>query len=96
LPISGCEAEILQHYKYCGEVLRVLFTAQDPQTICDAFGRAKPNAEYARLYAVPEESVRLRILHVQLSIDSTSCKGMGKNCLLTGANTRPCRPDGLP
>ena len=43
--------EILEHYKYRGEVLRVLFTAQDPQTIRDAFGRAKPNAEYARLYA---------------------------------------------
>jgi DNA topoisomerase III len=43
--------EILEHYKYSGEVLRVLFTAQDSQTIRDAFGRAKPNAEYARLYA---------------------------------------------
>src|SRR6202166_4494905 len=43
--------EILEHYKYRGEVMRVLFTAQDPQTILDAFGQAKPNAEYARLYA---------------------------------------------
>ena len=43
--------EILEHYKYRGEVMRVLFTAQDPQTIREAFGRAKPNAEYARLYA---------------------------------------------
>src|SRR5215213_9527056 len=42
--------EILEHYKYRGEVMRVLFTAQDSQTIRDAFGRAKPNAEYARLY----------------------------------------------
>jgi DNA topoisomerase-3 len=31
--------------------LRVMFTAQDSQTIRDAFGRAKPNSEYARLYA---------------------------------------------
>src|SRR4029079_13523338 len=31
--------------------MRVLFTAQDSQTIRDAFGRAKPNVEYARLYA---------------------------------------------
>src|ERR1700692_3536717 len=31
--------------------MRVLFTAQDSQTIREAFGRAKPNAEYARLYA---------------------------------------------
>src|SRR5437588_3927179 len=43
--------EILEHYEYCGQVMRVLFTAQDTQTIRDAFGRAKPNAEYARLYA---------------------------------------------
>jgi DNA topoisomerase-3 len=43
--------EILEHYKYGGEVMRVLFTAQDSQTIRAAFGRAKPNTEYARLYA---------------------------------------------
>jgi DNA topoisomerase-3 len=43
--------EILEHYGYRGMVMRVIFTAQDPQTIRDAFARAKPNAEYARLYA---------------------------------------------
>src|ERR1700738_4768356 len=43
--------EILEHYGYRGQVMRVLFTAQDSQTIRDAFGRAKPNSEYARLYA---------------------------------------------
>src|ERR1035437_9790501 len=43
--------EILEHYEYRGQVMRVLFTAQDSQTIRDAFARAKPNAEYARLYA---------------------------------------------
>jgi DNA topoisomerase III len=43
--------EILEHCEYRGQVMRVLFTAQDSQTICDAFDRAKPNAEYARLYA---------------------------------------------
>src|SRR3954469_10164165 len=43
--------EILEHYNYRGEVMRVLFTAQDQQTIRDAFGRAKPNIEYSRLYA---------------------------------------------
>ena len=43
--------EILEHYSYRGEVMRVLFTAQDQQTIRDAFSRAKPNAEYAHLYA---------------------------------------------
>jgi len=43
--------EILEHYNYGGQVMRVLFTAQDPQTIRDSFSRAKPNSEYARLYA---------------------------------------------
>ncbi len=43
--------EILEHLGYRGEVQRVMFTAQDPQTIRDAFAQAKPNAEYARLYA---------------------------------------------
>ena len=43
--------EILEHYNYRGQVMRVMFTAQDSQTIRDAFGRAKPNTEYARLYA---------------------------------------------
>jgi DNA topoisomerase-3 len=43
--------EILEHLKFRGTVMRVIFTAQDPQTIRDAFARAKPNAEYARLYA---------------------------------------------
>ena len=43
--------EILEHYDYRGQVMRVLFTAQDSQTIRDAFGRAKPNTEYSSLYA---------------------------------------------
>src|SRR5271154_3880859 len=43
--------EILEHYEYRGQVMRVLFTAQDSQTIRDAFVRAKPNTEYASLYA---------------------------------------------
>src|SRR5271165_441272 len=43
--------EILEHYEYRGQVMRVLFTAQDSRTICDAFAGAKPNSEYASLYA---------------------------------------------
>src|SRR5260221_12392285 len=43
--------EILEHYNYRGQVMRVLFTAQDSQTIRDAFGRPQPNVEYAPLYA---------------------------------------------
>ena len=43
--------EILEHYNYRGEVMRVLFTAQDTRTIRQSFNQAKPNSEYARLYA---------------------------------------------
>ena len=34
--------EILEHYGYKGEVRRVMFTAQDAQTIREAFSRARP------------------------------------------------------
>src|SRR4051794_4211687 len=43
--------EILEHLRFRGEVMRVMFTAQDPQTIRDAFARARPNHEFAPLYA---------------------------------------------
>ncbi len=43
--------EILEHYTYRGQVMRVLFTAQDAQTIRQSFDRARPNSEYSRLYA---------------------------------------------
>ena len=43
--------EILEHCRYGGEAMRVLFTAQDPETIRTAFRRARPNAEHARRYA---------------------------------------------
>ncbi len=42
--------EILEHYRYGGEVRRVMFTAQDPQTIRDAFAAARPNRDYLPLY----------------------------------------------
>ena len=43
--------EILEHCRYRGVAMRVLFTAQDPETIRMAFRRARPNEEHARLYA---------------------------------------------
>ena len=43
--------EILEHCGYKGDVRRVMFTAQDPRTIRDAFAHAKPNSDYAHLYA---------------------------------------------
>ena len=42
--------EILEHCRYRGDVMRVLFTAQDAETIRAAFRRARPNEEHARLY----------------------------------------------
>jgi DNA topoisomerase-3 len=42
--------EILEHHDYRGVVDAVIFTPQDPQTIRDAFARARPNSDYARLY----------------------------------------------
>jgi DNA topoisomerase-3 len=43
--------EILEFCHFRGDVMRVMFTAQDPQTIREAFAKAKPNAEYGNLYA---------------------------------------------
>src|SRR5437667_6629049 len=43
--------EILDHYQHRGQIMRVLFTAQDSQTIREAFAGAKPNSEYASIYA---------------------------------------------
>ncbi|WP_207539617.1 DNA topoisomerase [Sabulicella rubraurantiaca] len=42
--------EILEWAGYGGQVMRVMFTAQDPKTIRDAFAGAKPNTEYGNLY----------------------------------------------
>ncbi|MGI4796233.1 MAG: type IA DNA topoisomerase [Janthinobacterium lividum] len=42
--------EILEHYGYQGEVRRVMFTAQDAQTIREAFARARPNSDHLALY----------------------------------------------
>src|SRR4051794_12459741 len=43
--------EILEHLRFRGEVMRVMFTAQDPQTIRDAFAHARPNRDFDALYA---------------------------------------------
>src|ERR1035438_5210543 len=64
--------EILrEHYKYHGQVMRVLFTAQDSQTIRAAFGRAKPNTEYARLYAAAVARRQARMIY-NLSLTRTA------------------------
>src|SRR4051794_37646516 len=43
--------EILEHLHFEGEVLRAIFTAQDPTTLRKAFANLRPNAEYRHLYA---------------------------------------------
>jgi DNA topoisomerase-3 len=42
--------EILEHLRFKGEVLRAMFTAQDPTTLRHAFAHLKPNADYRHLY----------------------------------------------
>ena len=70
--------EILEHYEYRGQVMRVLFTAQDAQTIRDAFGRAKPNSEYARLYAAAVARRQAdQIYNLSLTRTATVIPGQG-------------------
>ncbi|MDX6289837.1 MAG: topoisomerase, partial [Blastocatellia bacterium] len=71
--------EILEHYEYRGQVMRVLFTAQDSQTIRDAFGRAKPNGEYARLYAAAVARRQAdQIYNLSLTRTATVILGQGR------------------
>ena len=70
--------EILEHSRYRGKVLRVMFTAQDPETIRAAFRRARPNGEHARLY---EAAVARRqadqIYNLSLTRTATVALGRG-------------------
>ncbi|MBB4200633.1 DNA topoisomerase IA [Rhodoblastus sphagnicola] len=69
--------EILEHYDYRGQVMRVLFTAQDPQTIREAFGRAKPNSEYSRIYAAAVARRQADQIY-NLSLTRTATVSLGK------------------
>src|SRR4030081_3192337 len=70
--------EILEHYKYRGQVMRVLFMAQDSQTIRDAFRQAKPNSEYARLYnAAVARRQADQIYNLSLTRTATVILGQG-------------------
>ena len=70
--------EILEHCRYRGEAMRVLFTAQDPETIRAAFRRARPNGEHIRLY---EAAVARRqadqIYNLSLTRTATVTLGQG-------------------
>ena len=70
--------EILEHCDYRGEVLRALFTAQDPQTIREAFVRARPNSEHACLYAAAVARRQAdQIYNLSLTRTSTVTLGRG-------------------
>ena len=72
--------EILEHCGYRSEVMRVMFTAQDPKTIRDAFGRARPNAEHARLYAAAVARRQAdQIYNLSLTLD-LSAELCGASC----------------
>ena len=70
--------EILEHCRFRGEAMRVLFTAQDPETIRAAFRRARPNGEHIRLY---EAAVARRqadqIYNLSLTRTATVTLGQG-------------------
>jgi hypothetical protein len=70
--------EILEHYNFSGQVMRVLFTAQDSQSIRDAFGRATPNIEYARLYAAAVARRQADQIY-NLSLTRTATVILGQN-----------------
>lgn len=84
LPADGqlIGQEILVHYSYCGEVMRVLFTTKDQQTIRDAFSGAKPNTGYAHLYAAAvarqqaDQIYNLSLTHTATVILGRSARGV--------------------
>jgi DNA topoisomerase-3 len=69
--------EILEHYHFRGQVMRVLFTAQDARTIREAFDRARPNAEYANLYAAAVARRQADQIY-NLSLTRTATVTLGK------------------
>lgn len=47
---EGIGRELLLYYKFEGEVLRAMFSAEDKKTLTKAFNALKPATEYDRLY----------------------------------------------
>jgi DNA topoisomerase-3 len=75
--------EILEHCRYRGQVMRVMFTAQDPQTIRDAFAKAKPNAEYRNLYAAAVARQQAdQIYNLSLTRTATVTLGQGQRAVI--------------
>ncbi len=75
--------EILEHCHFQGEVMRVMFTAQDPETIRKAFAGAKPNGEYANLYAAAVARQQSdQIYNLSLTRTATVLLGRGERAVL--------------
>ena len=75
--------EILEHCRYRGEVLRVMFTAQDPQSIREAFDRARPNEEHGRLYdAAVARRQADQIYNLSLTRTATVTLGRGARAVI--------------
>lgn len=70
--------EILEYLHYRGDVMRVMFTAQDPQSIRDAFARARPNADYAPLYAAAVARRQADQIY-NLSLTRTATVALGRS-----------------
>ena len=75
--------EILEYCHFRGDVMRVMFTAQDPQTIRDAFAKAKPNAEYGNLYsAAVARQQSDQIYNLSLTRTATVLIGRGERAVI--------------
>ncbi len=75
--------EILEHCRYRGEVLRVMFTAQDPKSIREAFARARPNREHVRLYdAAVARRQADQIYNLSLTRTATVTLGRGAGAVI--------------
>ena len=75
--------EILEHCNFRGEVMRVMFTAQDPGTIRDAFAAARPNAEYGNLHAAAVARQQAdQIYNLSLTRTATVLLGRGQRAVI--------------
>ena len=75
--------EILDHCHFRGEVMRVMFTAQDPKTIRDAFAAAKPNAAYQNLHAAAVARQQSdQIYNLSLTRTATVLLGRGQRAVI--------------
>lgn len=75
--------DILEFCHFRGDVMRVMFTAQDPQTIRDAFAKAKPNADYGNLYAAAVARQQSdQIYNLSLTRTATVLIGRGQRAVI--------------